>query len=383
MTRFAHAIRHPARPPPGRAHVTPGNRNRLRSSKQGASPGAAGQGHHPPRNRRARLRHSQKHRSHRHPCPPPRLDALRPPPRPARPPHRHRRPRQRNPQSQSPQRRSRYRSRRQAHHLLQHSRPRRYRRRSHLSQPGLPHLRIDDQLRRRAPRSHPPPGRKRLRPRRQRTLLPHLRSHKAHHPEFPPKSHRRRAHSARHPRHHPSHRRPQHHGPLRRDLQPPHLRRRALLHHVRPRLQRPHHPARRILQNLCHDRMAHGLRRDAPRSRRTHHSPHDQLQLLHRQFHADRRHRSHPWRPDFRRPHARRIPAPPRRLRRRPESHQRLLLPHAQRRVLRLSQRHQNRMDIKKTRRRPPRRRRHRLPLRHRLRRIRRGLPALQRSQLA
>src|SRR5947208_3330650 len=38
MTRFAHAIRHPARPPPGRAHVTPGNRNRLRSSKQGASP---------------------------------------------------------------------------------------------------------------------------------------------------------------------------------------------------------------------------------------------------------------------------------------------------------------------------------------------------------
>ena len=73
-----------------------------------------------------------------------------------------------------------------------------------------------------------------------------------------------------------------------------------------------HHPARRLLENLRYDRMAHGLRRDASRPRRAHDAPDDQLQLLHGELHAGRGHRGHPRRSEFRRPHARRIPAPPR-----------------------------------------------------------------------
>ncbi len=48
-----------------------------------------------------------------------------------------------------------------------------------------------------------------------------------------------------------------------RNLQPPAFRRRAFLHHVGARHAGAHHPARRLLENLRHDRMAHGLRRDA------------------------------------------------------------------------------------------------------------------------
>ena len=47
----------------------------------------------------------------------------------------------------------------------------------------------------------------------------------------------------------------------------------ALLHHERSRLQRAHHSARRLLQDLRHDRMAHGLRRNASRSGHAHRAP--------------------------------------------------------------------------------------------------------------
>ena len=107
----------------------------------------------------------------------------------------------------------------------------------------------------------------------QRAGLADHRPHQADHPEFAAQPDRRRAHQERHPRHRRRHRRPQHHGSVGRNLQPPDLRRRRLLHHERARLQGAHHSARRLLQNLRHDRMAHGLRRNARRSGGAHRAP--------------------------------------------------------------------------------------------------------------
>ena len=82
---------------------------------------------------------------------------------------------------------------------------------------------------------------------------------------------------------------------------------------------RTHHPARRFLENLRHDRMAHGLRRDAPRPGRAHYPAVDELDFVHRQLHTNCRHRSPPRRPEISRPNVRRVQAPPRRVRRRVE----------------------------------------------------------------
>ena len=59
---------------------------------------------------------------------------------------------------------------------------------------------------------------------------------KAHHPEFAAQSNRRGDEAKTNPPGRGNHRRPQHHGAIGRDLQPTHLRRRAFLHHVGPRI---------------------------------------------------------------------------------------------------------------------------------------------------
>ena len=61
----------------------------------------------------------------------------------------------------------------------------------------------------------------------------------------------------------------------RRDLQPAHFRGRTSLHHVARRDEGALHFARRLFQDLCHDRMADGLRRDARRSRDACRAAHD------------------------------------------------------------------------------------------------------------
>jgi aspartate aminotransferase len=79
------------------------------------------------------------------------------------------------------------------------------------------------------------------------------------------------------------------------------------LHRGRARHEGAHHHSRWLLQDLRHDRLAHGLRRHARGSRHAHHSPDDQLQLLHRQLHAGRRHRGAYRRSERRRAYVRRI----------------------------------------------------------------------------
>ena len=57
-----------------------------------------------------------------------------------------------------------------------------------------------------------------------------------------------------------------------------------------PGFQGPHHSAGWLLEDLCDDRMAHGLWRDATRSGCAYHAADDQLQFLHGQLYADCRH---------------------------------------------------------------------------------------------
>ena len=62
-------------------------------------------------------------------------------------------------------------------------------------------------------------------------------------------------------------------------------------HRRRARLQGAHHHPRWLLQDLRHDRMAHGLRRDASRPGDADLAADDQLEFLHRELHADCRSR--------------------------------------------------------------------------------------------
>ena len=63
------------------------------------------------------------------------------------------------------------------------------------------------------------------------------------------------------------HRRPQHLGAVRRNLQPPHFRRRQHFSIMSGSwIAGSHHPARRFLEDLRDDWMAHGIRRDALRT---------------------------------------------------------------------------------------------------------------------
>ena len=54
------------------------------------------------------------------------------------------------------------------------------------------------------------------------------------------------------------------------------------------------HSAGWLQQDLRHDRVAHGIRRDARRPGATDRAPDDQFELLHRQLHAESGDRSHP-----------------------------------------------------------------------------------------
>ncbi len=58
--------------------------------------------------------------------------------------------------------------------------------------------------------------------------------------------------------------------------------------HLRAGIQRPHHPARWILEKLRHDRMAFRIRRHASRSRDSDRAPDDELELLHGELYASR-----------------------------------------------------------------------------------------------
>ena len=122
----------------------------------------------------------------------------------------------------------------------------------------------------------------------------------------------------------------------RRDLPPPAVRRRALQHRRDRAACGPHHYSGRLLQDLRHDRLAHGLRRDAPRSGGAYGAADDQLQLLHRQLYAKGRHRGAARRSERAGEDAPAIPAAARCLCEGHQPDQRFLVPVAERRVLHL-----------------------------------------------
>ena len=159
-----------------------------------------------------------------------------------------------------------------------------------------------------------------------RTHGPDQRAHQAHHSELAAESHRRRADRAGHRGYCRRRRRPQHHGSQRRDLLPPaSLKASTILHLQLSRAARPHHPARRLLEDLRHDRLAHGIRRDARGPGAAHRAADDQLQLLHRQLHPDGRHRALRGPTELRGRDVRGVQAAPRLLRRARQPHQGIL----------------------------------------------------------
>ena len=126
--------------------------------------------------------------------------------------------------------------------------------------------------------------------------------------------------------------------PRRRDLLGDHLRRRPSLDRDVPRTARAHRDSRRLLQDVCHDRLAAGLRGHARGSCRAGQPPHGQQRLLHGLARAARRHRG-AHRPARHRPrHGERVSAAPRPDGRRSEQYPRYLVPRAGRSVLRLPQ---------------------------------------------
>ena len=139
--------------------------------------------------------------------------------------------------------------------------PRRPGRRGHLPGPGLPDLRVDDPLRRRARRCPSRSARRttsastwtscaRWSPTRTRLIIfnrPHNPTGGVLDPRRP-RGHRRHRHRARHP------------GPGRRDLRPHRLRGRARLDRLAARHGRAHDRPRRLLQDVRDDRLAARLR---------------------------------------------------------------------------------------------------------------------------
>jgi hypothetical protein len=99
-----------------------------------------------------------------------------------------------------------------------------------------------------------------------------------------------------------------------------------------------HHP-RRLLEDLCHDRLAHGLRRDAGVAGGRGEQADGEFELLHRQFHAARRHRRAHRTAGLRGRHGGGIPPPPRRHLRGAEPDSGFPLRGSGRRVLRVCQR--------------------------------------------
>ena len=105
--------------------------------------------------------------------------------------------------------------------------------------------------------------------------------------------------------------------------------------------------ARRIFQNLRHDRLAPGLRSHAAGPGDAHRPAHDQFELLYRQLYPDRRSGGHARRPDVGGADAGGVSAAARRFCGRTEPDQGLLLPHAERGVLRLPQYHEDRIGVR------------------------------------
>ena len=91
------------------------------------------------------------------------------------------------------------------------------------------------------------------------------------------------------------------------------LRRAARLDRAVPGHAREDHHPRRLLQDLRHDRLAHGLRRDARVAGGRGQQADGELELLHRELHAARRHRGAQRAAGLRGRDGRRVPPPPRR----------------------------------------------------------------------
>jgi hypothetical protein len=80
-------------------------------------------------------------------------------------------------------------------------------------------------------------------------------------------------------------------GDERRNLRTAVVRGRAVQHRLGSWHEGAHHHPRRLLQDLRHDRLAHGLRGDACRPGGADVAPDDQLELLHRDLYPACRHR--------------------------------------------------------------------------------------------
>src|SRR5204863_9905708 len=96
--------------------------------------------------------------------------------------------------------------------------------------------------------------------------------------------------------------------------------------------------------------MAHGLWRHALGSGHAHHALDDQFKFVYGEFHPGRGYRGNSRRPVFSGAHAEGISSTARRFRCRTESDQGLLLPHAKRRLLRVSHHYEDTMEIEEAR---------------------------------
>ena len=204
-------------------------------------------------------------------------------------PRRHRRVHLAHPRHQRHRQERHGRARRQADHVLHDDGRARAGRRGDLSEPGVPDLRVDDQL----PRRHAGADAARREPRllvRPRHVpaeavaadedgRPQLagESDRRHDPARGPGADGRDAPRARRAR------------AERRDLLAHLLRRRAGVDHAVPRHAREDDHSRRLLEDLLDDRVASRLRRDAAVAGRCGRQADGELELVHRQLHAARR----------------------------------------------------------------------------------------------
>src|SRR5215472_16033642 len=357
-----------------RAHVASGDRIRVRGAGPRQGPGAAGTRDHPPRDRRARLRHAPAHPRGRQAGPRRRRHALWSRGGPARAEGSHRQGHGGDAQHSRLARRDRGDAGGQAHHVLRHHRPRESGRRGDLSESWLPHLRVGDQLRGRQPRAHPAARGERLRLRHGGLRERGVDQDQAHHHQLAAESHGRRARS-RPARSHRGDGRPlQDSRAHRRDLQGLPVRGRVRLHHALPRHARSHHRPGRLLEVLRHDGLAHGLRRHAHSPRRARDAAHGQLELLHGFLHAVGGHRRAAGRPDAGAPDGRRVQASAPSHRGGAQRLARSELPHAQGRLLRVPQHQGAGQAVRSGGGSHSQGRRRRRAERHRLRSIRRGI---------
>ncbi|CAA9469266.1 MAG: Aminotransferase, class I and II, partial [uncultured Rubrobacteraceae bacterium] len=347
-------------------------------SGQGEGAGSPGEGHHPPGDRGAGLRHGGPHRRGRLPGAPLRGDPLHPDGRHPRAARGHRRrcgKEQGHRRGSGPGRRHAW---GEADHVLRHTRARRAGRRGPYAEPRLPHLREHGGLRGRDPRLCPAAPGERVQVRSGRVQGGPGREDEDGDPQLPRQPHRRRVHRRRHKGHRRDPAREARRGrSLGRDLRPPPLLGLLCQHRLREGL-RPgradHHP-RRLLEDVRDDGLAPRLRRHARSPGRAGDKAAGQLQLLHGRRHPARRPRGALGTAGRRRPDARGVPgqAGPDRGRPQRPAGRRVHKPPG--RLLRLPEGLGHRPPRRRARRPAPRRGRGRLPLWHGLRPPRRGPP--------